>query len=101
MNAIEIALQLHELRLAEGSPVGGAKEYQHQAFWPHYRLQGLHAAVLVRRGEFGNRLSRGGSATDGLGRREGHKEAQEPCDTANSHLELSVARRPRVSFHFS
>jgi len=41
------ALQLHELRLAEGSPIGRAEEKEDGALWPLERLAGVFMAELI------------------------------------------------------
>jgi hypothetical protein len=48
-------LQLHELRFAEGSPIGGTKEKQNCSFRTLQCLVGLFAAELIHKGE-GRRL---------------------------------------------
>jgi hypothetical protein len=50
-------LQLHELRFAEGSPVGGTEEKQDSAVRALERLVGLFMAELIRQGK-GRRLLR-------------------------------------------
>jgi hypothetical protein len=52
----ETTLQLDELRAAERSPVGRAKEHQHRAARPHHRLQVAHATGLVSEVEIRNLL---------------------------------------------
>ena len=47
------ALQLHELRLAVGSPVGRAEEHQQRALRPEQRQEAVRLAVLIREGEVG------------------------------------------------
>jgi hypothetical protein len=44
-------LQLHELRFAEGSPIGGTKEKENCSFWTLQCLVGLFVAKLIRQGE--------------------------------------------------
>jgi hypothetical protein len=44
-------LQLHELRFAEGSPIGGTKEKENCPFWTLQCLVGLFVAELIRKGE--------------------------------------------------
>ncbi len=46
---VQIPFELHELRLAEGSPVSGSKENQHRAFGAHDGLKALSATQLIRR----------------------------------------------------
>src|SRR5260221_2918228 len=41
-------LQMHELRFAEGSPVGGAEEQDYGALWPFERFVGMLMTELVR-----------------------------------------------------
>jgi hypothetical protein len=48
---LETTLQLDELRTAERSPIGRAKEHQHRTAGPHDRLQVPHATGLVRKVE--------------------------------------------------
>ena len=45
--SLSCVLQLHELRFAEGSPVGRAKEKEHCALRPLERLVGLFMAELI------------------------------------------------------
>jgi len=42
-------LQLHELRFAKGSPIGGAEEKKHRAIRPLQRLDGLLMTKLIAR----------------------------------------------------
>ena len=42
-------LQVHELRFAEGSPIGGAEEKKHRAIRPLQRLDGLLMTKLIAR----------------------------------------------------
>src|ERR1700757_2497592 len=44
-------LQLHELRFAEGSPIGGTKEKENCSFWTLQCLIGLFVPKLIRQGE--------------------------------------------------
>src|SRR5690349_3126311 len=44
-------LQLHELRFAEGSPIGGTKEKENCPFWTLQCLVGLFVAELVHKCE--------------------------------------------------
>ena len=53
----ETALQLHELRAAERSPVRRAEEHQHRAAWTHDRFEGADAAGLIRKAEIRNALA--------------------------------------------
>ncbi len=47
-------LQLHELRLAVGSPISGSEEHEHRTVGSEHGLQRLRAAVLVDQGEIWN-----------------------------------------------
>ena len=47
LKSLFCVLQLHELRFAEGSPVGRAEEKEYCAIRPLERLVGLHMAELI------------------------------------------------------
>jgi hypothetical protein len=47
LKSLFCVLQLHELRFAEGSPVGRAEEKEHCAIRPLERLVGLIMAELI------------------------------------------------------
>jgi hypothetical protein len=58
-------LQLHELRFAEGSPIGGAEEQEHRTIRPLQCLVGLLLAELVGQSKGGSQLA--DLQTDGWG----------------------------------
>ena len=52
-------LQLNQLLFAEGSPIGRAKEEEHQTVGSHQRRERLLFRELISRPEWGGRLARG------------------------------------------
>ena len=52
-------LQLNQLLFAEGSPIGRAKEQEHQTVGSHQKRKCLLFRELISRSEWGGKLARG------------------------------------------
>ncbi len=75
-------LQLDQLRLAEGSPLGAAVEDYERLAVPACRVQILHSAALVRQTNIGKALAFPGTYRRELSRTKGH-EMFLPLETAS------------------
>ena len=71
---IQISLQLHELRLAERSPVGRAEKDKHRSFRAADGFQGLSPAFLILGRKIWHRVSNRRAGLDVLAVKNGKRE---------------------------
>src|ERR1035437_3166142 len=97
---IEVLFQLHELDLAERSPVRGTVEHQHGALGAHDGLQCLGPARLVQRREIRRRATRGWPGLDVLPAKDHNSGQRKPRDS--THIApgyLDESRADAASLH--
>ena len=70
----QVSLQLHELRFAEGSPVGRAEKDKHRSFRASDGFQGLSPSFLILGRKIRHRVSNRRAGLDVLAVKNGKRE---------------------------